>query len=300
MKSKQSGNEELHKRVSCEKPKYDAFGNERKKKSNLIKEIIHDFVKEDYKFLVYLRHDVERYYECNMSDLKSFRCIKEKISQMFREIRCQEKSTVHDDDYQFKLQLQTLEDIESSILPSIQPLGLCTPDSDPIHLSYNTPASQGESVSNTMELSLLEQSNVDSVHIDSKDSSRTIQEQKGVPDVNDGDFLRNALGVESDHVIELPTDQELEQFINLDSSEEMNLNFYNVCKSMPDSSVAEESPTSVDNSLLNGFENDCYVAVCSMTNETVSNVHEGDHIHHTESSDMNKLIQFSYEYFKQI
>ena len=291
MKSKQSGNEELHKRVSCEKPKYDAFGNERKKKSNLIKEIIHDFVKQDYKFLVFLRHGVEGYYECNMSDLKSFRCIKEKISQMFREIKCQEKLALDDDDYQFELQLQTLEDIESSILSPIQPLGLCTPDSDPSQILHRTPGSQGEeSLSNIMDVSLLGQSSCES------------QEQKEAPDVNDEDFLRNALGLECDHVAELPTDQELEQFINLDSSEEMNLNFYNVCKGLPDSSGAEESPTStsVDNPLQNSFENDCYVAVCSMTNETVSDVNEGDHMHHTDSSEMNNFIQFSYEYFKQI
>lgn len=104
--------------------------------------------------------------------------------------------------------------------------------------------------------------------------------------------------------LKLPTDEELEQFINLDSSKEINLNFYNICKGLPDSCSAEESPISFDNSLLSSFESDCYVAVCSMTNETESFVHEGDNMHHNESSDMNDFIQFprhaGEKHFKQI
>ena len=159
-------------------------------------------------------------------------------------------------------------------------------------------------INQEFQLSWLEQSHSDSVQVDSQDSSRNIQEQKDALDENDEDFLKNALGLISDIIAKLPTDEELEQFINLDCSEEINLNFYNICKGLPDSCSAEESPISFDNSLLSSFESDCYVAVCSMTNETESFVHEGDNMHHNESSDMNDFIQSpchaGEKHFKQI
>lgn len=120
----------------------------------------------------------------------------------------------------------------------------------------------------------------------------------------------SALGLESHHVFELlPTNEELKQFINVDSSEDNNLNFYNICKGLSDSDseqfkFAKESPNSVDNSsLFSSFESDCYVAGCSMTNETVSGDNESDNIHQTESSELNIFMQFrnaDEKEFKQI
>lgn len=82
MDSLQNGNHDLNQRIMNEKAEYDGFGKQRKKKRTMVEKIIKDFQKIEYKFLVSLSH---KYYECNMRHGDTFRCIRKKISQLFRD-----------------------------------------------------------------------------------------------------------------------------------------------------------------------------------------------------------------------
>lgn len=82
MSSLRNGNHDLNKRIMNEKAEYDGFGKQRKKKCMMVEKIIEDFQKNEYKFLVSLHH---KYYECNLRNKDTFRCIRKKISQLFRD-----------------------------------------------------------------------------------------------------------------------------------------------------------------------------------------------------------------------